>query len=95
MTSIVTMQNLVVLAALFAGGACLVIFFRGAWAAIRIQAPPLPPGVGDTRALELGDLAKLFEAIAKLTDSLAKAGPTIASLVGAMGFFAIAAAMVK
>lgn len=39
----------------------------------------------------LEDMAKLIEALAKLTDSLQKAGPMIASLVGAIFFLLLAA----
>ncbi len=39
----------------------------------------------------IADMSKLVEALAKLTVSLEKAGPLIASLVGAMFFLALAA----
>ena len=39
----------------------------------------------------LGDIAKLIEALAKLTDSLQKAGPMVASLIGAIFFLLLAA----
>jgi len=93
-----TMQDFVVGAALVAGLLCMIIFAWGAGAAIlaiKTQAPALAPDSGGQRALGVDELAKLFDAITKLTDSLAKAGPTISALVGGLGFFAIAAAMVK
>lgn len=40
--------------------------------------------------VSVDELTKLIEAVAKLTDSLSKAGPTLTSLIGALVFFAIA-----
>lgn len=42
-------------------------------------------------AASVKDLSDLVDAIARLTDSLAKAGPALTSIIGAVLFFAIAA----
>lgn len=43
------------------------------------------------RGLSITDFSGLVEALAKLSDSLAKAGPAVTSLIGAVLFYAIAA----
>jgi hypothetical protein len=45
----------------------------------------------EAKGLGVGEFTKLLEAISKLTDSLAKAGPSLTSLIGAILFYAIAA----
>ena len=54
------------------------------------QKPP-QAGFGDAE-LQAGlqDIAKILEALAKLTDSFAKAGPLVMTLVSAIFFFLIA-----
>jgi hypothetical protein len=51
----------------------------------------LASGLGDARQQAgLDDIAKILEALAKLTDSFAKAGPLVMTLVSAIFFFLIA-----
>jgi hypothetical protein len=52
------------------------------------STPPIPHAAADS---PLGELAKLIEALAKLADSLTKAGPGIALVVVAIFFMLIAA----
>jgi hypothetical protein len=48
-------------------------------------------GLGNAKVQSgLGDIAKILEALAKLTDSFAKAGPLVMTLVSAIFFFLIA-----
>jgi hypothetical protein len=55
------------------------------------DAPPPPQGAGNVQ-LQAGisDVTKLVEAIAKLTDSFAKAGPAVMAMIGAIVFLLIA-----
>jgi hypothetical protein len=88
-------HDIVVIASLLAGAACLLVFVLGALASIRAQAAQNQRALNGDRAITVDDIGKVIEALAKLTDSLAKAGPTISALIGAIGFFSIAALMVK
>lgn len=48
-------------------------------------------GLGDAKLQSgLDDISKMLEALAKLTDSFAKAGPLVMTLVSAIFFFLIA-----
>ena len=52
---------------------------------------PESEGVADVKIQgEVADMAKLIEALAKLTDSFAKAGPMVMALVSAIFFLLIA-----
>ena len=52
--------------------------------------PQAQPGTDMKLQAGLGDITKLVEALAKLTDSLTKAGPAIASLVASIIFMLLA-----
>lgn len=58
----------------------------------RKGAPPsAPPGLGDAQVQgALSDMAKLLEALAKLSDSFAKAGPLVMTLVATIFFLLVA-----
>jgi len=61
--------------------------------AMKPKAPlPPPPGLGGKAELQsgLGDMAKLIEALAKLSDSFAKAGPAVMSLIASILFLLVA-----
>lgn len=51
---------------------------------------PPEPTLADSPATPLSDIARVLEALAKLTDSFAKAGPTVMSLVASIFFLLIA-----
>jgi hypothetical protein len=61
---------------------------------LSLRKPKTPVGAKVDADLKLqaglGDIAKLVEALAKLTDSLTKAGPAIASLVASIVFMVLA-----
>lgn len=87
-------------AALGAGTICFLIYVLEAVAALRVKpAASEAAGAVTTQAkgmagpnpVSIDELTKLIEAMSKLTDSLAKAGPSLTSLIGAILFFAIAA----
>ena len=57
----------------------------------RGPAAPTQPRLGDANVqAALSDMAKLVEALAKLADSFAKAGPIVMTLVSAIFFFLVA-----
>lgn len=93
-------HDVVAYAALVAGAICFVIYVLEALAALRAK-PAASDAAGAVRLqtrgmagpnpISVDELTKLVEAMSKLTDSLAKAGPSLTSLIGAVLFFAIAA----
>lgn len=90
-----TAQDWVTTLSLVAGVICFVLFVWDAATTIRSKtaAPPqaaVKAGIG-AQSLNPDQITKLFEAAAKMADSFGKAGPALASLVGAILFFAIAA----
>lgn len=93
-----TAADLVTYLALLAGCICLALYVWEAWAAI--SAKPASPDIASSDQLKslvadnpatVKDLSDLAANLAKLTDSLAKAGPALTSLIGSVLFFAIAA----
>ncbi len=58
---------------------------------VKSTAPP-KTGLGSTAEVQSGlsDMAKLVEALAKLADSFAKAGPAVMSLVASILFLLVA-----
>jgi hypothetical protein len=93
-----TVQEWVAYAALAAGVICFLIYLAEALAALLVK-PSAVNAAKDVSAqaktmgvpLTVDDFTKLLDAMSKLTDSLAKAGPALTSLIGAILFFAIAA----
>jgi len=81
-----TIMHIVVIASLLAGAGCLFVFVRGPLASMRVEPVQDQRALNGDRAITADDVAKVFEALAKLTESLAKAGPIISSLIGAIGF---------
>lgn len=81
--------------ALIAGVICFGLFVWDTITTIRAKAAtPAPTMVKaglNTQGLGADQLTKLIEALSKLAENFAKAGPGLASLVGALLFFAIAA----
>ncbi|MGH7023275.1 MAG: hypothetical protein ACREEB_06745 [Caulobacteraceae bacterium] len=99
-----TDATLVTWACLIAGAICFVLYV--AEAIVTIATKPAAAAAADTATPHLkahaaavmakadfsvDDLTKVLDSTSKLTDSLAKAGPALTSLVGAILFFAIAA----
>lgn len=90
--------DIVTYASLVAGTICFGLYV---WeAVVAITTKPPAPDVGTARQLKslvadnaatVKDVSDLAGNLAKLTDSLSKAGPALTSLVGAILFFAIAA----
>jgi hypothetical protein len=70
---------------------CLLLYVYQIVTLPRHPAAPAERADAVARHGAVEDMGKLFEALAKLTDSLVKAGPVIGSLVGAMFFLALAA----
>jgi len=70
---------------------CILVFFSLFAQSLFFKPKPAPPEADTAAAVKphgaIVDTAKLFEALSKLTDSLNRAGPMYASLVGAMFFF--------
>ena len=56
-----------------------------------LRRPPAPEQGAASDMPDLSDVAKVLEALAKLTDSFAKAGPAVMSLVASIFFLLIAA----
>ena len=92
-------QALVTTASVAAGAVCFVMYVW-ATAVTILTKPALTRAHVDQQAaflaakapsVSIDDVTKLMEALGKLTDSLAKAGPGLTSLMGAILFFAIAA----
>ena len=86
-------QVIVTYVSLVAGVVCLSIYVRAVWnpkitsaSAVTDQAHAFLAG-----GVSIDQFNTLIGAIAKLTDSLTKAGPALTSLIGAIFFFAIAA----
>ena len=90
-----TMADIVTGIAIAAALGCLAIYFTEALAMrkARQSATLTDPqaAVPGAKAATLTDYTKLIEAIAKLSDSLAKTGPALTSLIGAILFLSIAA----
>lgn len=58
----------------------------------RKQSPPTRGGAGNIELQSaIADTAKLIEALAKLADSLQKAGPVVISLIATIFFLVVAA----
>lgn len=75
---------------------CIISFLLFVYQLLRRPSRPAQELAGDRADAVLphgaiADVGKLVEALAKLTDSLEKASPLIASLIGAMFFMALAA----
>jgi hypothetical protein len=94
-----TNETLVTTACVVAGSACFFLYVFEAIVTIRAKPAHAKAEVGKQTALfaakmsavSIGDVTKLFDSGSKLADSLAKAGPAVTSLIGAILFFAIAA----
>jgi hypothetical protein len=89
-------QDWVTTLALVAGVICFLLFVWDAFTTIRSKAAAPPqaavrPGIS-AQGVTTDQVTKLFEAAGKMAESFGKAGPALASLVGAILFFAIAAA---
>ena len=91
---------IVTIAALLAGSICFFLYVYTTVASVRARAAALKPGAAtppvaaaefQNHAVNVEEIGKLAEAIAKLTDSLSRASPSLTSLIGALIFFAIAA----
>jgi hypothetical protein len=88
-----SMLNVVSLVSCGLGIACVLLFV---YLVLTTPRRPLPAVEGDRADAvrphgAIADSAKLIEAMAKLTDSLEKAGPMIGSLVGGIFFLLLAA----
>lgn len=90
-----SMAEIVAWVAMAAAIACFCIYFIEAIAARKARANPVvntpPDQVPGAKIANVADYTKLVEAIAKLSDSLAKSGPALVSLIGAILFLSIAA----
>jgi hypothetical protein len=95
-------QTLVTIPALIAGSLCLLIYVVEIFLAEKIKATATAAaattapanktfGAIGPASVSMPDFTNLIEAMAKLTDSLGKVGPSLTSLVGAVLFYAIAA----
>jgi hypothetical protein len=90
-----SMAEIVAWVAIIAAVACFFVYFTEALAARKARANPVvttpPDQVPGAKTATVADYTKLIEAIAKLSDSLAKSGPALISLIGAVLFLSIAA----
>ncbi len=90
---------LVTWAALVAGSLCFALYLAASIAALMTKQAAMKAAdlhqraivSGKSVGLTIDELTKLLGAVSKLTDSLAKAGPALTSLIGSILFFAIAA----
>ena len=91
-------QSAVTIAALVAGTICFglyvyatIVLTRARAAAVRSAAtPPADPAL-QPHGVSIGDIGRVADALARLTDSLSRASPTLTSLIDALVFYAIAA----
>jgi len=82
----------ITLAALVAGIVSFVIYSIGAFIALTKRGTPAAAGAAAVaKGIPISEITPLVEAVTKLADSLAKAGPTITALIAAILFFAVAA----
>jgi hypothetical protein len=87
-----TLGDWITLAALVAGSVSFAIYAIGAGLALAQRRTPASAGAAvEAKGLPVADVTALVEAVTKLADSLAKAGPTITALMAAILFFAVAA----
>ena len=90
-----SMAEIVAWVAIIAAVACFFVYFTEALAARKARTHPVvttpPDQVPGVKAASVADYTKMIEAIAKLSDSLAKSGPALVSLIGAILFLSIAA----
>ena len=94
-----TSATAVTICSLLAGAICLGLYV--AEVVVSLRARPVEPARELTRnaavkaaapAVDIEMVTKLIDAMSGLTNALAKAGPALTSLIGAVLFFAIAAA---
>lgn len=91
-----SMLNIVSAVSCAFAAVCIIIFIAYTYQALRRPKCPATKTPGDRADTVqphgvVADAGKVVEAFAKLTDSLERAGPPIASLVGAMFFLLLAA----
>lgn len=90
-------HSVVTIVALILGVLCFLLYAANVIAALtanpagKVGAVVSAPDGPLTKSLGAADIAKLIEAVSKLTDSLGKASPALVSLAGAVLFLAIAA----
>lgn len=89
------MQDIVTVAALVMGGLCFALFL---WLSLTAQsaaqsqsARQMAVKANALAPVTVGELTDLIKALTGFTDSLAKAGPSLTTLVGSILFLAIAA----
>ena len=93
-----TSATAVTTCSLVAGGVCLALYVAEVVASLMVKPVQSAKDVASQAAIKARDveadldaLTKLINALSSLSDSLAKAGPALTSLIGAVLFFAIAA----
>jgi hypothetical protein len=95
-----TNETIVTWAGIGAGSVCFILYViqsvlamlpKPAQAAKNMVGAKVSLLVADPAGVSIDELTKLLQAAATLTDSLAKAGPALTSLIGAILFFAVAA----
>ena len=93
-------QLCVTYSALTLGTICFAIYAIDAWRSVQSRKAAEASSavvaanknlLPTSKGASLADLGSLVEAMAKLSDSLAKAGPSLTSLVGAVLFYSVAA----
>lgn len=88
-------QDWVTTLSLTAGVICFLLFVWDAFTTVRSKMAAPPPAAVkkgiSAQGLTTDQLTKLFESAGKMAESFSKAGPGLASLVGSILFFAIAA----
>jgi hypothetical protein len=82
--------NIVAIVSLIMSIICFLVFLLQTYLFRRPAAAPAVVETLDAARRQGVDPAKIAEAFAKLADSLAKAGPLVSSLVGAMFFMLVA-----
>jgi hypothetical protein len=89
------MQDIVTITALVMGGLCFALFL---WLSLTAQsaaqsqpARQMADKANGLAPVTVGELTDLIKALTGFTDSLAKAGPSLTTLIGSILFLAIAA----
>jgi hypothetical protein len=92
-----TLRDIVTIAALVLSGLSFALYVAEAVQAMRDKTAASIKNAAAKASLALGDvptvadLTRLLDAISRATDSLAKAGPSLTSLIASVLFLAIAA----
>jgi hypothetical protein len=95
-----TNESVVTWAGIAAGSVCFVLYVVQSILVMLAKPTQTAKGIvgakvsllaADPAGVSVDELTKLLQAAASLTDSLAKAGPALTSLIGAILFFTVAA----